>query len=381
MYDVVVAGAGPAGSAAARACAEAGLRTLCIEEHATIGYPVQCAGLLSTAALSECRVSSRSVLNTVSGARFIPSQGEPLVIDAGAPRAHVVDRSILDSEMAAAAAEAGAEFCLKTSVVSLKENRAITKGARGREEVSFSILIAADGVRSSIARKLGLGRAEFFLGGLQAEVRCPADPRFVEIHPHASPEFFGWVIPSGGGRARVGLCGEGDLRERLACLLRPYEGGILHLVTGALPLGVLGRTYGSRVLIVGDAAGMVKPTSGGGIYTGVRAARHAAAVAAECCRKGSFRDADLALYEKKWKEDIGRELAVGMALYRARRGLSPADVDAIISALRDPDIVREIVEHGDMDRPAALVRRLGMNPGVIRAAGILLRGGLRAFIT
>ena len=381
MYDVVVAGAGPAGSAAARACAEAGLRTLCIEEHATIGYPVQCAGLLSTAAFSECRVSSRSILNTVSGARFIPSSGEPLIIDAGKAKAHVVDRGILDSEMAAAAAEAGAEFRLKTSVTSLEGDRAITKGTRGREEIGFSILIAADGVRSSIARMLGLGRAEFLLGGLQAEVRCPADPRFVEIHPHASPEFFGWVIPAGNGRARVGLCGEGDLRTKLARLLEPYGGSVLHLVSGAIPLGVLSRTYGSRTLIVGDAAGMVKPTSGGGIYTGVRAARHAAAVAAECCRKGSFRDGDLALYETRWKEDIGRELAVGMALYRARRGLSPREVDAILSALRDPDIVREIVEHGDMDRPAALLRRLGTKPRVLKAAGIFLRGGLRAFIT
>jgi digeranylgeranylglycerophospholipid reductase len=381
MYDVVVVGAGPSGSAAARACAEAGLRTLCIEEHGTIGHPVQCAGLLSIAAFSECRVSSRSILNTVAGARFIPSEGEPLVIDAGEPKAHVVDRGVLDTEMAGAAAKAGAEFRLRTSVTSLAGNRAITKGARGREEIGFSILIAADGVRSSIARMLGLGRAEFFLAGLQAEVRCPADPRFVEIHPHASPQFFGWVIPSGKGRARVGLCGEGDLRKRLADLLQPYEGGVLHLVSGALPLGVISRTYGSRALIVGDAAGMVKPTSGGGIYTGVRAARHAAAVAVECCRKGSFRDRDLARYDELWKEDFGRELAVGMALYRARRSLSSAEVDAILSALRDPEIVREIVEHGDMDRPASLVRRLGTKPRVIRAAGILLRGGLRAFIT
>ena len=381
MYDVVVAGAGPTGTAAARACAEAGLRTLCIEEHGTIGHPVQCAGLLSMAAFSECRVSSRPILNRVSGARFIPSQGEPLVIDAGEPKACVVDRGVLDREMAEAAAKAGAAFRLKTSVVSVKGTRLVSKGSRGREEIGFSVLIAADGVRSTIARDLGLGHAACLLGGLQAEVRTPADPRFVEIRPHASPEFFGWVIPSGTGRARVGLCGEGDLRQRLADLLRPHEGGVLDMVSGALPLGPLGRTYGSRALVAGDAAGMAKPTSGGGIYTGVRAARHAAAVAAECCRKGSFRDRDLAPYEKLWREDFGRELAVGMALFRVRRELSPAEVDSVIEALRDPDIVREIVEIGDMDRPAALVRRLGTNPRVIRAAGILLAGGLRALIT
>lgn len=381
MYDVVVAGAGPSGSAAARACAEAGLRTLCIEEHGTIGRPVQCAGLLSMAAFSECRVSTRSILSTVSGARFIPSDGEPLVIDAGRPKACVVDRGALDREMAEAAAEAGAEFRLKTSVVSLRGNRAVTKGVRGREEIGFSLLIAADGVRSSIARMLGLGRAERYLGGLQAEVPSRGDPRLVEIHPHASPEFFGWVIPAGNGRARVGLCGEGDLRPRLSHLLRPFGDGVLDMVSGAIPLGVLPRTYGPRTLIVGDAAGMVKPTSGGGIYTGVRSARHAAAVAIECCRKGSFRDRDLAPYERLWREDFGRELAAGMALYRARRQLSPAEIDAILSALRDPDIVDEIIRYGDMDRPSALLRRLAMKPGVIRAAGILLLGGLRTFIT
>jgi len=381
MYDVVVVGAGPAGSAAARECAEAGLRTLCIEEHATIGYPVQCAGLLSIAAFNECRVSSRSILNTVSGARFFPSAGEPLEIDAKCPKACVVDRCVLDSEMAAAAAEAGAEFRLKTSVVSLDGNHAITRGTRGMEEVGFSVLIAADGVRSAIARMLGLGRAEFVLGGLQAEVPYEGDSRFVGIHPHASPEFFGWVIPIGNERARVGLCGEGDLRGRLMDLLGPRKGGVLNLVSGAIPLGVIGRTYGPRTLVVGDAAGMVKPTSGGGIYLGVRSARHAATVAIDCCRKGSFRERDLAPYEKRWKEDFGRELAAGMALYRARRALSNDDVDAILSALRDPDIIREIVEHGDMDRPATLIRRLGMNPRVLRAAGLLLRGGLRAFLT
>ena len=381
MYDVVVVGAGPGGSAAARACAEAGLRTLCIEEHATIGYPVQCAGLLSLAAFSECRVSSRPILNTVSGARFIPSEGEPLVIDAGKPKAHVVDRGVLDLEMARAAAEAGAEYRLKTSVTSVTGTRVITRGTRGREEVEFSLLIAADGVRSSIARMLGLGRAEFFLGGLQAEVPCRIDPRYVEIHPHASPEFLGWVIPAGNGRARVGLCGEGDLRNRLGTLLASHDGRVIHLVSGAIPLGVIGRTYGRRSLIVGDAAVMVKPTSGGGIYLGVLSARHAAAVAADCCHRGSFRDRDLARYEELWKEDFGRELALGIALYRARRSLSPAEVDTILSALRDPDIVREIVRVGDMDRPSSVVRRLAMNPRVIRAAGILLRGGLRAFIT
>ena len=108
-YDVIVVGAGPAGSAAARECAELGLSTLCVEEHGTIGYPVQCAGLLSTAAFAECRISSgRSVLNNVSGARVISGAGPELLIDAKTTKAFVVDRGTLDREMAEGAADAGA---------------------------------------------------------------------------------------------------------------------------------------------------------------------------------------------------------------------------------------------------------------------------------
>lgn len=126
-YDVVVAGAGPAGSAAARACAEQGLSVLCVEEQGTIGYPVQCAGLLSRAAFEECAVSRRSIQNTVTGARIVPSSGQPLTINAGVPKAYVVDRALLDREMAQAAADAGAEFRPKTAVCGIQDGKAITR--------------------------------------------------------------------------------------------------------------------------------------------------------------------------------------------------------------------------------------------------------------
>ncbi len=95
----------------------------------------------------------------------------------------------------------------------------------------------------------------------------------------------------------------------------------------------------------------------------------------------TFRERDLARYEDLWKADFGRELSLGMAVLRARQGLSPGELDAILSAFNDPEIVREILETGDMDRPSALFRRLAVKPRVIRAAGILLKGGLRSFIT
>jgi len=373
MYDVVVVGAGPAGSAAARYCAGHGLKTLCIEEHATIGYPVQCAGLLSTAALRECRVSRRCVLNEVSGARVVSGRGRELLFDARVTKAYVVDRGILDLDMAHQAADAGAEFMLKTSVCGISGSCLLTRGAGGRRQVPYRLLIAADGARSSIARMQGMARAQVYLSGLQADIPHEMDPRYVEVHPDASPAFFGWVVPISGSRARVGLCGFTGVKECFSGFISRYgAGSSVHLVTGTIPLGVMPRTYGHRTLFVGDAAGFAKPTSGGGIYTGVRSARHAAAVAADCCMSGVAGDAALSEYERRWRADFGRELELGMRLLRMRRHLTPAGIDRLLRVMNDPDIVETIVADGDMDRPGRLVRRLAVKPKVMAATAGLI---------
>jgi len=366
-YDVVVTGAGPVGCTAARLCAGQGLSTLCIEEHGTIGYPVQCAGLLSNTAFAECEVSRRSVLHTVSGARIVTGSGSDLLIDAETTKAAVVDRGALDREMAEAAADAGTEFRLKTAVYDIKGPTVLTRGINGHEEIPFKILIAADGPRSTIARLYGMERAKVYLSGIQADIRGDGDPRFVELYPDASPEFFGWKIPTADGRARIGLCGQTQVRERFFSFVKKSGGSSsVHLVTGTLPLGVMPLTYKNRTMFVGDAAGFAKPTSGGGVYTGIRSARHAAAVAVSCCDEGVFDDAALAEYERRWQADIGRELSLGFRLFLLRQQMAAKDIDNLIRALNDPAIRSLIVQHGDMDRPGALVRMLLKKPALLK---------------
>jgi len=376
VYDVIVIGAGPAGCAAAAECAGQGLSTLCIEEHGTIGYPVQCAGLLSNAAFAECRVSERPVLTRVSGARVVSGLGSEILIDAKKPKAVVADRGSLDREMAEASANSGAEFLLKTAVYGIRGTTLLTRGVKGHGEFSFRILIAADGPRSTIARFYSMPRAKTYLAGIQVDLLHECDPRFVEIYPDASPDFFGWAIPTGKGRVRIGLCGQSQVPERFAAFQKKYGTHAIHLVTGTLPLGIMPRTYGHRTLFVGDAAGFAKPTSGGGVYTGIRSARHAAATAGICCETDMFTDAALADYEQRWKSDIGRELDLGFRIFQMRQTISAQEMDALIRALSDPDIIRTIVEYGDMDRPGILVKKLLRKPAILRCAAPLLRSGL-----
>lgn len=376
-YEVVVVGAGPAGNAAARECARLGLSTLCLEEHGTIGYPVQCAGLLSTAAYAECRITSRrSVLNTVTGARVISRAGSEILIDAKIPKAFVVDRGTLDREMAEAAADDGAEFRLKTTVYERREKTVLTRGVHGREEIGFDILIAADGPRSTIARLLGMRRARTNLAGIQVDMPGECDSRYVRIYPDASPEFFGWSIPTGPGRIRVGLCGRSKVPERFRAFAGTFGTARTHLVTGTIPLGVMEQTFSDRTLFVGDAAGFPKPTSGGGIYTGIRSARHAAAVAGSACENGVYDAAALADYERRWRDDFGRELALGYRLFGLRQKISAQDMDALIQGLNNPGILGIIEKYGDMDRPGILIKKMLLNPAICRLVKPLLQTGL-----
>ncbi|MBT8507455.1 geranylgeranyl reductase [Methanomicrobiaceae archaeon CYW5] len=366
MYDVVVVGAGPAGSAAARRCAGYGLKTLIVEEHATIGYPIQCAGLLSVAALEECGVSGDAVVREVSGASIISSMGSVLTFDAGVPKAYVVDRGVLDREMAQRAVEAGADIRLKTYACGISDGVLRTKGVRGTEEIRYRMLIAADGPRSPVSRMLGLARPPVHLSGVQAEVPYEMDGRHVEIYPDASPDFFGWAIPVEDGRARIGLCGTCDVPSRFAAFSAQFGPSCMHQVTGTIPLGQMPRTYGHRTLFIGDAAGLAKPTSGGGVYTGVRSGCHAADTAMECCGNDRFDDAALEGYESRWKKDFGRELDIGMRFFRIRPRVSPQHLDEVCRTLNTPGMKDIIVRYGDMDRPGTVLKHLLKNPAMFR---------------
>ncbi|MDD1677224.1 MAG: NAD(P)/FAD-dependent oxidoreductase, partial [Methanomicrobiales archaeon] len=146
----------------------------------------------------------------------------------------------------------------------------------------------------------------------------------------------------------------------------------IHLVTGTIPLGPMKRTFGDHVLYVGDAAGLVKPTSGGGIYTGVRSARHAAATAVACCECGDFSDRKLGMYEKLWKADFGRELALGYRLLMARRRMAPEDLDRTLRSLNTQEMRDLIVAYGDMDRPGRLLQECLRRPQLLGTAASVL---------
>ncbi|MBN1761916.1 MAG: NAD(P)/FAD-dependent oxidoreductase [Methanomicrobia archaeon] len=409
-YDVVVVGGGPAGCMAAKYAAKAGASTLIVEDDAVIGEPVQCAGLISTRALAESELGHRNafIQCEIRGA-VVHSPSYDLTLESPTQRAFAIRRDVFDRELAKAAQKAGADLMLKSRVKRVRQRAgegertqeiaAVT--SKGTEEIKAKVVIGADGVKSTIARLAGLTVAQSTLACVQIEADYVTEEGLAEIFvgKTVAPGFFAWAIPLGAGagaenRARIGLCIDKRVSPHSSPLLflkrnleqhpviaRKYKGTVFSSTAGRIPIPVnAGGLRGQKsrtvkvdtdadtgILLVGDAAAQIKPITGGGVYYGMKCGKIAGEMAARACLMGEI--TMLNDYERRWRKELGREIAVGLKVHRLRCVLSDKDFDTIVHTLLRSAMARRIKSEGDMDYPAMLVHALLANPSLIRVMG------------
>ena len=393
--DVLVVGAGPAGSTAAFRLAQAGHRVLVVEEHPCVGRPVQCAGLVSARVL-ELSGASATVTRQVRGATVFGPSLRSVEFRAAEPRAFVLDRAGLDAHLADRAARAGAEIRTSTRFDGRLADdprgvRVLLHGPEGaRQEVIARLVIGADGVTSAVARAFRLRRPVEILPAFEAEFpNSPGDPDLVEVYLGRSiaPGLFGWWIPDGRGGARVGVAADADgtparmyFERLLAAIARRFGRPLANptaFVAAGIPIGRLPKCVGPRVLLVGDAAAQVKPLSGGGIFTGMRAAELAASVAAEALEAEDLSERRLAAYPRRFEAELGDEFRRALYLRRVYARLQDRELDALVDVLRAGHLGGTIVAFGDIDFPTHVARQLlRESPGLVR----LLPKALGAFV-
>jgi flavin-dependent dehydrogenase len=188
-----------------------------------------------------------------------------------------------------------------------------------------------------------------------------ADGVEVFLGQRVAPGFFAWTVPAEEGRLRVGLAAsiETELAPLLDHLLARASGRLVSDVTGLIPIGVAPATSGNGIVVVGDAAGQVKPLSGGGIYPGGLCARMAGEIAAQAALSGDTSAPSLAEYDRRWRAEIGEELDVGLASHGALSLLSDDEIDAAVAALAaSPALCGFLAAEGDIDYPSRLLPRL-----------------------
>ena len=366
-YDVLVIGAGPGGSTAARYAAAAGCRTLLVEKRAEIGTPVRCGEGVAKGWLEEIGVapSREFIAHEVDGARVIAPDGSTLVVDerrAGNEVGYVLERDLFDRHLAKLAARAGADIRLKCTAMGLLLEDGQVTGAGCEHmgevlQVRAPVVIGADGFESQVGRWAGLSthlRARDIDACLQYTlVGIEGDPRYSDFYlGSCAPGGYVWVFWKGPGVANVGIGVnlsklkdkaevKGYLDRFIASKPELARGRVLEEVAGAVSVSMpLETTVANGLMLVGDAARLIDPVTGGGILNACLSGRYAGEVAAEAVRAGDFTAKFLAAYDKKWRARLEEQLHRNYLVKERLLKMDDAMISKLVRAVAECDIPR-----------------------------------------
>lgn len=341
MLDVAIVGGGPGGMAAARSLAAGGWAVTVFEEHEHIGTPVHCTGVLAEDVIGTMNLPAEAVLNPLSTVRFVAPAGHSFEYTTTTTEAVVIDRAAFDEALGRRAELAGATVVRGRRVIGVDPiDAAVRVTFADGSSLKARAVILACGANYAFQRRLGMGMPSTFLQSAQLEL--PAEqPGDVEIHfgSEIAPKGFAWAVPvrrSSGSFARIGVMAEseaGAYFARMLARVRERWGvsvpDTLPPRRRMLPLGSVKRTFAERVLAVGDAAGLVKPTTGGGIYYSVVSGELAAEVMASRLAVDDLSAAAMREYEDRWRNRFQSEFTAQLALRFVAQRMRDADIDAL----------------------------------------------------
>jgi digeranylgeranylglycerophospholipid reductase len=325
-YDVLVVGGGPAGALAAKTAVEKGLTACIVEKRPAIGAPVRCAeGIGREGLLEFIDPDPRWISAEMTGAGIVAPDGFFMKLEselAGSKVGYVLDRKFFDRELVWRAAEAGADVHVKSRVAAPLMENGVVKGAKieyggNVRNVKAEVVIAADGVESKFSRWCGIDTTVPVREIMSSVQYVMAD---IDIDPHTTifylgndvaPEGYLWIFPKGKRIANVGIgisgkkSGEGhrakDYLDRFVKKTFPNGKTIEYIPGGVSVCRPLDCTVADGLIITGDAARVVDPLTGGGIYNAMYTGRLAAEVAADCISKGDVSKKALMAYDKTWR--------------------------------------------------------------------------------
>jgi len=328
IYDVVVVGAGPAGSLAARTAAELGLNVLLVEKRQQVGSPVRCGEIVNNKGISEfIDIDGRWVAKEIKYAKIYLPGGKELVEtgDEEDEMLIVLDRKIFDMDLAQRAANAGAHVFVKTSATGIERDGNGVKVSLNRMgdeiKIKCNLVIGADGVESRVGKWAGidttLGLDEVGIGVqyLMTDIDFEKDVAQFWYGMEIAPGGYAWVFPKGERTANVGIGIVPALSERSAknCLdsfIERFRGGkVIETVAGAFPLkGPIDTAVADNIMLAGDAARHTDPFSGAGIINAMKSGRYAGKVAFEAVENQDYSKHFLSKYDELWKSDFGEVL-------------------------------------------------------------------------
>ena len=388
-YDVIVIGGGPVGGYLSRKFNEFGHSVLIIEEHDEIGRPFQCAGLVNPESMEKVNLQN-SILKEIWGARIHSPSGIPVVIgNKNRIRTMSVCRKIFDESVVLQAVKSGTEILLssKPNSVKIEEDRVkITiQTPEGIKNIESKLLCGADGAHSWVRRFFKMGRPREMMIGFQVEVTgYKGDEGRLDMYTgrDIAPGYFAWAIPSG-DTTRIGTWSRAELLNGFSCedlinrlrkkdLWKDRFENITEVgrFVGPVPSGFVRKPMIERVALFGDAAGVCKPTTGGGIGPGFKQVDLLVPVLSK-----SINDNDLSEYKMKKYSKLLKSM---ISDQKRKKGLRDAfltesnddELNQIFSVWSRPEVIELINEVGEIENPIPLgIRMLKEIPEFRKLAG------------
>jgi geranylgeranyl reductase family protein len=354
LDDVIVVGAGPAGNNAALGLVSQEFAVTVIDVRQQIGEKL-CTGIVGRECTDRFPIDPTLIYREAFSADVVaPSTGQ-VRFETATPQAHVIDRAAYVASFALRAQNAGAVYLLGHRVLrAVPEPDGVTVITdKGRHRARS--LVLASGFASPLTRQLGMGMVPDYVTGVQAEVSTSGVPG-VEVYlgHDVAPGFFSWLVPTSPGRALAGLLARRQAPSHLSRFIQKQQrdGKITGVIQDAsswgIPLRPLRRTYQDRVLVVGDAAGQVKPTTGGGIYYSLLASEIASQVLAEALKTDDLSAARLNRYQRRWKRLLSRELEVGYSARRLFEFLSDQQIGLLVHQAANNGIHADLLSSVDI---------------------------------
>ena len=351
FYDVIVVGAGPAGSYTAYGLSSRGFKVAVLEQKEAPGIDTCCTGIVSSGCFDSFGVAPEVISNKARSAKLFSPSGKSLRLEKKGIQAYIVDRASFDRAIAAKAMAEGADYFFSLPATDIVINSDGVQVETPHSAFKARAVVIAAGFKPGFTRKLGLGSIDHFTMGAQTVVEVQGVEE-VEIYfsQEMAPGFFGWLVPVSNGEALAGVFATSHAKFYLEKLLSsPFcREKIVRRDTEvkkrAIPLKTLPRTFRNRLLVIGDAAGQVKTTTGGGIYFGNLGSQAAVEVLSEALDTGNLGAKQLSRYQRAWKAKMGREIHVGYMARRLYGKLSDSQIDRMFDVASSHNIAGALLD-------------------------------------
>jgi digeranylgeranylglycerophospholipid reductase len=358
MHDAIIIGGGPVGSHVARRLAETGYKVLVLERKSGPGDKSCCTGIVGLECVNTFEIDDRVILRRLNSAKLFSPSGDSLHVYRPETQAVVLDRSAFDVMMAQRAQKAGAEYRFSSRAISIyveRDRAVVTVSHKDKGSIiPGKIIIMACGFAPGLSARAGLGAFRDHVIGVQVETETPGLEETEVYFGDVAPGFFSWLVPTTPGRGRVGLLTRREAGQHLKKWLEQLaaRGKIasadVKISYGAIPLQPPEYTYSERIIAVGDAAGQVKPTSGGGIYYGLLGAEIAVETLGKVLDENDLSRKRLAKYQRAWRKRLGGEIRTGYWARRIFEKMSNRQIDRLFRIIKAGGIDKALLNATDI---------------------------------